>query len=168
MQTLIHPRIGSLLMLSMLLGACATSPTPPAPVEDKTAPIEREPALEADEEKDKDRKKPPKSTAATDSLLAAARQASEADNYANAIAYLERAVRLDPRNAQLWIQLSAAHLADENLPAATQHARKAIALAGADPGLTRDAWLQLADIREAQGNTAEAEAIRRRYTSISG
>lgn len=85
-----------------------------------------------------------------------------------AVTYLERAVRIDPRNATLWIELSAAHLADNNLAAANQHVRKAIALAGQDQALTRAAWLQMADIREAEGNRSEADAIRRRFAALRG
>ena len=110
----------------------------------------------------------PQSTAATATLLAAAKTAIEDDQPRNAVAYLERAVRIDPRNPELWIKLSAAHLADGNIAAANQHARKAIALAGDNDMLVRDAWLQMADIRDVEGNTAEARAIRRRYRSVSG
>ena len=85
-----------------------------------------------------------------------------------AITYLERAVRIDPRNAELWTELSAAHLADNNLAAANQHVRKAIALAGDDPALSRSAWLQMADIRQAEGNRSEADAIRRRFSAVRG
>ena len=135
------------------------------------APIEREPSVQADP--------PPgatasgstpdvRPTAATASLLAAAEAATERQSYTDAISYLERAVRIEPRNAQLWIELSNAHLASGNTVAANQHVRKAIALAGEDPELTRHAWLQLADVREAEGNLSEARAIRRRYASMRG
>ncbi len=105
---------------------------------------------------------------ATATLLAAADKASEARDHTAAITYLERAVRLEPRNADLWIKLSRSHLDDENYPAAIQHARKAIALASDNPLLRRAAWLQLADIKEAQGQTQEASAIRRQHQSLRG
>lgn len=151
------------LSLALIISACASAPKIPPDIEDaQSAPIEGGPGTDPDLEPE------PTSTAAINTLIAAAAEASEAHNYDNAIAHLMRGLRIAPRNAQLWIQLSAAHLADENIPAATQHARKAIALAGEDVGLTRSAWLQLAEIYEAQGNISEAKSIRRRYRFIRG
>ncbi len=110
----------------------------------------------------------PDTSAATLALLTAAQTAMADAQPQTAVTYLERAVRIDPRNATLWIELSAAHLADNNLAAANQHARKAIALAGQDRTLTRAAWLQMADIRDAEGNNGEADAIRRRFAAVRG
>jgi len=156
--------IRRLTPLVVLLSACTSMPATPPTVEDRQPPpIERDPVAVADSRDEVDR-----STAATATLLAAAHDAAELSDHDSAIAYLERAVRIEPRNAELWIALSDAHLAAANLAAATQHARKAIALAGADERLVRQAWLQLADIREAQGNLSEARAIRRRYQSMRG
>ena len=158
-----------LMCLAICLSACASGPTtPPQVKESSTAPIQRESEPVAEMETEADVEPIPQSTAATATLLAAAKTAIEDDQPRNAVAYLERAVRIDPRNPQLWIKLSAAHLADGNLAAANQHARKAIALAGDNDVLVRDAWLQMADIRDAEGNTAEARSIRQRYRSVSG
>jgi tetratricopeptide (TPR) repeat protein len=137
--------------------------TPPTVEDRQPPPIERDPVAVVDSRDEVDT-----STAATTTLLAAAHNAGKLNDHDGAIAYLERAVRIEPRNAELWIALSDAHLAAANLAAATQHARKAIALAGADERLVRQAWLQLADIREAQGNLSEARAIRSRYQSMRG
>lgn len=151
------------LALTLIISACASGPKIPPIIEDaQTAPIERDPKSDPELEPE------PNTTAAINSLMAAASRSSEEHNYDNAIAHLMRGLRIAPRNTQLWIQLSAAHLADQNIPAATQHARKAIALAGEDVGLARSAWLQLANVYEAQGNVSEARAIRRRYRYIRG
>jgi len=159
-------------VLSVSLGACATSPTPPPVVAgEASAPIQREPvnrSAPAATSGPTASAATPRPTAATASLLAAANSASEQQNFGDAISYLERAVRIEPRNANLWIELSDAHLASGNTTAANQHVRKAIALAGSDPALTRLAWLQLADVREAEGNRSEARAIRRRYSRERG
>jgi Flp pilus assembly protein TadD len=164
-------RLFLIIVFSTALGACAVSPTTPPVVEDAGAPIEREPST-SDDTGDAAAAgrmtEATRPTAATASLLAAAQTASEERNFADAISYLERAVRIEPRNATLWIELSDAHLANGNTNAADQHVRKAIALAGADAALTRLAWLQLADVREAEGNLSEARAIRRRYAGLRG
>jgi cytochrome c-type biogenesis protein CcmH/NrfG len=81
---------------------------------------------------------------------------------------LERAVRIEPREALLWIRLSRAHLAQGEMRAAFQHARKAIALAGSDSSKFSAAWLQLANVFTAQGKNAEAQQIRRRFSRSSG
>ncbi len=157
----------TLLAVALLLwlSGCATPPTTPPVIEEAgTAPIERE-VVETDST---ETQSIPDTSAATVALLAQAQAAMANDVPQTAITYLERAVRIDPRNAQLWIELSAAHLADNNLAAANQHARKAIALAGNDPTLSRSAWLQMADIRQAEGNRSEADAIRRRFDAMRG
>ena len=162
--TVPRPTTLQLFVLSWLLlltVGCASNPTPPPVTEaSQPPPIERDAPQEAEA--------PPATTAATASLLAAADAALAADDEGTAITYLERAVRIAPRDAQLWTRLGQAHLRDGNLGAATQHARKAIALAGANELLTRDAWLLFADIREAEGFAAEARSIRRRYRNVRG
>ena len=152
-------RVVLVLSLTSFISACATSPTVPPIVQDaSSAPVLRDatPALE-DEAELAD------STVAIDVLLAPARSASDAEDHPTAVAHLMHGLRIEPRNVQIWIQLSAAHLADANIDAAGQHARKAIALAGQDGALIRDAWLQMAAVYEAQGKANEAKAIRRRY-----
>ena len=110
----------------------------------------------------------PATNEATQLLLAQAKQAREAEAHSDAVVYLERAIRLEPRNSALWSTLAQVHLDDGNLIAAKQHVRKAIALAGDNDGLQRSAWLTLADIREAEGAPAEAASIRRRYQTGRG
>ncbi len=155
------------LGFALLLTACASPGGPPPVVEEAgQAPIERE--TTSSDDGSGDRESRADTSSATLALVTEARSASAAENHANAVAYLERAVRIEPRNAELWIELSAAHLNNGNLAAANQHARKAIALAGSNERLGRLAWLQLADIREAEGSSAEANAIRRRYRTGEG
>ncbi|MEM9622254.1 MAG: tetratricopeptide repeat protein [Pseudomonadota bacterium] len=160
-DTVLQLRYLYLVLISLWLTACGINPTPPQ-VEDRTTqpPVERAgepPAAEV---------KPRQTTsAATASLLAAAEQASADNQHKDAIAYLERAVRIEPRDATLWLRLSAAYLANRELDAAAQHTRKAIALAR-DPDLQRDAWLQLAEIEQARGNFSEAQALRRQWQAV--
>lgn len=153
----------ALVSLCVVLGlsACSSTPTSP-PVTDinDQAPIERTPPPTA--------RPAPDTTGATTALLASAKTARASRDPASAIAYLERAIRLSPRDPDLWINLSAAHLDDQNLAAAEQHARKAIALSSAEPSLERQAWLQYADVLDAQGKTSEANGIRRRYRIVKG
>ena len=107
----------------LTLAACASAPTPnPAPSAKAPAPAveRRQPA-------------PPKTnTDATFALLSEADIALDAAQPKRAILLLERAVRIEPRNFELWIRLSRAHLATDNMNAALQHARKAFSIASPD------------------------------------
>ena len=148
----------------LTLAACASAPTPnPAPSAKAPAPAveRRQPA-------------PPKTnTDATFALLSEADIALDAAQPKRAILLLERAVRIEPRNFELWIRLSRAHLATDNMNAAMQHARKAIALADLAVGVTTataqaKAWLQYAQVLEYRGQKQEAASIRRRYGQQRG
>ena len=148
----------------LTLAACASAPTPnPAPSAKAPAPAveRRQPAS------------PKTNTDATFALLSEADIALDAAQPKRAILLLERAVRIEPRNFELWIRLSRAHLATDNMNAAMQHARKAIALADVAVGVTTataqaKAWLQYAQVLEYRGQKQEAASIRRRYGQQRG
>ena len=144
---------------TMLLAVgCSTTPVPP-PIKDAN-PITRT----ATTGKTTDGAAQ-KTKEVTRVLLARADAAGDPDD---AIALLERAIRIEPRNPKLWISLSAAHLKTSNTKAAEQHAQKAIALSAHDAALTRQAWLQLAHVLDATGHPVEANSIRRRYRNLQG
>ena len=105
---------------------------------------------------------------ATLALLAQSERAASAGDPDAAVAYLERAIRLNPRSADLWLQLARLQLANEDPEAAVQFAHKAISLAGDRVDWVRDAWLLIADARAAQGDGDTARAIRTRWQSHRG
>ena len=116
------------LIVGLLLQACTSAPQAPPPVQDASdvAPIERTSPQEPSARN---------TDAATTTLLAQAHDAMAENDQTHAIVYLERAIRINPRDAELWILLSSAHLRDENVTAAEQHARQS--------GQTRRARLTL-------------------------
>lgn len=65
-------------------------------------------------------------------LLQESREYAAAGEYPAAAASLERAVRIEPANPWLWIELARVHFASGNLAQAESHARKALSLAGPD------------------------------------
>jgi tetratricopeptide (TPR) repeat protein len=69
---------------------------------------------------------------ASESLLAQSRADRAAGNYARATASLERAVRIDPNNAILWVELAELHLQTGNSEQAALLAQKALALAAGE------------------------------------
>ncbi len=158
--------LGVLLLIAVCITGCGSNPIAPE-VEDQgqPVPIDRDP-----DENPVDGPDPTSgaSSAATESLLAAAEEAAGQQQHESAIVYLERAVRIEPRNPDLWLRLSAQYLASRSLLAAAQHAHKGIALAGDNPELQRRAWLLMADIEQAQGNFSQAQALRRRWGPVRG
>ena len=156
------------LSVCLYLTACASSPQTPAPT--RTPPSAAVPIPQPQVAKPAT---PKTKTNATFALLSNADEALDAEQPKQAILLLERAVRIEPRNFELWIRLSRAHLATNNLVAATQHARKAIALVDAGVGPSAalakaKAWSQYAEVLEYAGRQQEAAAIRRRYNKRRG
>ncbi|MBT7334602.1 MAG: hypothetical protein HN856_09535 [Gammaproteobacteria bacterium] len=147
-----------------LLTACTSTPIkpeglPPAPQES------RPPASAANHGVPKPTNSP---HSATEILLARAQETKQQGDVLATISHLERAVRIDPRNPRLWIALSQAHLSNRDLSAANQYVRKAIALSHGNLAQSSQAWLQLANVREAQGKASEAASIRAKYQSTPG
>ena len=74
----------------------------------------------------------PPANAASIALLERSRGERDAGRYAAAAASLERALRIDPNNALLWIELAEVKAADGDRAQAEEMARKALTLAGND------------------------------------
>ena len=168
-MTLTIYRIAS-IFLPLLLSACASTTTKPAPARGATPITTANPAPSTPAP---NRTASPTKTSATFALLSAADEALAGKQPEQAILLMERAVRIEPRNFELWIRLSRAHLASGNLAPAIQHARKAIALAEISSSESSranqaKAWLQYAKVLDAQGNTREAASIRSRYRRQRG
>ena len=168
-MTLTIYRIAS-IFLPLLLSACASTTTKPAPARGDTPITTANPAPSTPAP---NRTASPTKTSATFALLSAADEALAGKQPEQAILLMERAVRIEPRNFELWIRLSRAHLASGNLAPAIQHARKAIALAEISSSESSranqaKAWLQYAKVLDAQGNTHEAASIRSRYRRQRG
>lgn len=168
-MTLTIYRIAS-IFLALLLSACASTTTKPAPARGNTPITTANPAPSTPAP---NRTASPTKTSATFALLSAADEALAGKQPEQAILLMERAVRIEPRNFELWIRLSRAHLASGNLAPAIQHARKAIALAEISSSESSranqaKAWLQYAKVLDAQGNTREAASIRSRYRRQRG
>lgn len=83
-----------------------------------------------------------------------------------AIAALERALRLEPRNPQVWLALAELRLAGDHARVAESMALKALALADADPDISRRAWALIAEARTTYGDTAGARQARDNAQSL--
>ena len=99
---------------------------------------------------------------AASALLRQAHSQAGAGEYAAAGATLERALRIEPDNPLLWVELGRVQLGEGNPAQADGMGRKALALATGDPAAQASAWRLIADSLHARGRTAEAlEAVQR-------
>jgi hypothetical protein len=99
---------------------------------------------------------------AVSALMTTANQSSKAGNLEAATATLERAIRIEPRNAELLYQLAVLRLKQSKPVLAEDLAKKAELLAGKDSVLKKNSWLLIAHSKEMQGDKAGAEAARQK------
>lgn len=130
--------------MAALLSACIT--LPPSDTAPGAPPAAAEPAPARSD------------NSAVVALLEAARRDTAIGRLDAAAATLERALRIEPRNASLWTQLAQVRLHQGQAPQAIQLATKSNALAGANYTLRADNWRVIGEARTSQGDHAGAEA----------
>jgi len=81
---------------------------------------------------------------------------SGSGDFAPAAATLERALRIEPDNPLLWIELGRVRLAESNAAQADALGRKALALAIGDAAAQASAWQLIAESLRARGRNGEA------------
>jgi len=112
-------RILLILVLAAGLSACAGLPGVPATPESRDVPSTPDAGDGA-------------AASPTAALLEQGRQQSAAGDYGRAAASVERALRIEPGNPYLWLELARIHRAAGNPAQAEANARKALSLAGPD------------------------------------
>lgn len=100
------------------------------------------------------------------SLIKQARAARAANKPAQAQAALERAMRIEPRNAFVWSALASTFLAQNNYAQAMSHAQKSNSLARGNIYLELDNYRTIAIARDAQGDAAGSLAAQARVDEI--
>ena len=95
-------------------------------------------------------------SAASNSLVTAAQAQLKAKNYPAAAASIERALRIEPGNPLLWIELGKVRYAEGNHVQAENMGRRAASLSKA-PQASSTAWKLIADSLRARGRTREAQ-----------
>jgi hypothetical protein len=81
---------------------------------------------------------------------------------------VERAIRLDSRDVDLWLRLARLQLSAARPAVAEQLAQRAIAMARDQRDRERQGWLLVAEAREAQGDPEGAARIRERWQTYRG
>jgi len=112
-------RMVLILVLVAGLSACAQLPGAPAMPESRDVPSTPDAGDGA-------------TASPTAALLEQGRQQSAAGDYSRAAASVERALRIEPGNPYLWLELANIHRAAGNAAQAEANARKALSLAGPD------------------------------------
>lgn len=109
----------------LLLSACATAP-------EKKIPVSSNPAVTA--------------------LADKAYINNAANQYGHAAANLERALRIEPRNARLWHELAQVRLKQEEYQQAESLALRSNRFAGGDSKLRALNWMLIAESRSERGD----------------
>jgi tetratricopeptide (TPR) repeat protein len=120
-------------------------PTPPP------APVVREPTLGA----------------ASRALVGQAQTQMATKNYVVAASSIERALRIEPDNPLLWIELGKVRLAEGNYVQAENMARKAVSMSVNAPRAQSSAWRLIADSYRARGKNLEAQEAQARADSLN-
>jgi len=149
----------------LLLSACAgprpyEPPTQPAPSEPpetvETQPGSPPTTVEPPQPLPPPAPREPVLSPASRALVDQAQAQLVSKNYAVAAGSIERALRIEPDNALLWIELAKVRAAEGNYAQAENLARKAISLSTHAPRAQARAWDVLGDVYRAQGKNNEA------------
>jgi tetratricopeptide (TPR) repeat protein len=138
-------------------GSAQPSPQTPTPPAQPPAPV---PAPSA----------PPKEfrlSAASNALVKQGRAQSLKGEYPAAIATLERALRIEPDNPLVWLELGQVHLSAKNAPQAESMARKAIALATGNPAVQASGWRLVGDAYRSRGRDLDATEAYQKANAVS-
>jgi hypothetical protein len=149
-----HARTVLILATVVLLGGCAAAtpqprqPERPAPPSGQTAPTPPGQASPApDPVPERPATAPAPAPGPTLALQRESAHAAAAGDYYRAIALLERAIRIQPADPQLWLDLARVHLRQGAHPEAEQFARKALSLTRGNYTLEQDAWVLIDQAR---------------------
>jgi len=173
------------------LAGCATTPrdAPPSPVEDRrpapvqaqhgvresapqgarpSAPAILEPSV-AEPLAPPSAQPPPQAMGTSAAVVALLRDADrelQGGNRGGAAARLERALRLEPRNALLWHRLAALRMEQGQLRMGLQLAARSNVLAGSDDRLRLRNWRLIASGRARVGDLAGARRARAKVAEL--
>lgn len=143
-------KVGLLMAATLFLSGCAGQEHVERPA--RPAPVSRPTPTPAPVEASIDAPAPvatpshgsvavPKEGQAAGTLLARARQNVQAGQFAKAEMMLERALRLEPRNARLWQEMAQVKYGQKDYGQVVQLCIKSNSLAGKDYGLIKQNWL---------------------------
>jgi tetratricopeptide (TPR) repeat protein len=104
--------------------------------------------------------------AAASALVAQAHRQAAAGDPQPAIGSIERALRIEPDNPLLWIELGEIHESAGHFDQAAGMGHKALQLATGDPHAQSASWHLIADSLKARGRNGEAAEAQRRADEL--
>lgn len=163
------------ILICLLITGCAGAPmrsestrTVPVPIDEPLAESETAGPKEESVAKIRAYEPPakvqarPAHSSAVGTLLATAQQQEARGDTDAAVITIERALRIEPRNAHLWNRLAHLRLTQKRLGQAADIALKSNALAGSDNELKRANWYLIARARREAGDVAGARVAKRK------
>jgi Flp pilus assembly protein TadD len=124
---------------------------PPAPPEPPSTPAARQFQLGA----------------ASRALVTQAQSQAKGGDFGQASATIERALRIEPENPLLWIELGRMRLGGGDAEQADAMGHKALALGTGDPSAQSNAWHLIADSLQARGSNSQAAEAERRAAGFA-
>jgi len=158
-----RPRLAVLAAVALLGGCPAAAPRTAAPgLPGSDAPANGSPSGGAPPAVPRPPPPPPREnhlSPATRSLVAQAQTLAAHGDLDGASSTLDRALRIEPSNPLLWIELGRLRLAEGDAHQAEGCGRKALALASGDQAAQKQAGRLLADALRAQQRNQEAHDL---------
>jgi len=107
-------------------------------------------------------------SAASRSLVAQAQTQRKKGDLPGATVSLERALRIEPNNPLLWIEMGRLRMDQQNYPQAESMGRKALSMSVGDPRTQSSAWLLISDSLKARGRNPQAQDALAKSKELSG
>lgn len=171
-------RLSCILAAALIVSACAapqpsTRPAPPRPVPapPERPPVETQPVppperVEQPQPLPAPVMREPTLSAASRALVGQAQAQMASRNYAVAASSIERALRIEPDNPLLWIELGKVRQAEGNYVQAENMGRKAASMSVNSPRANSAAWSLIAESLRARGKNVEAQAAQARADGV--
>jgi len=162
-----------LVLVMLLLSACAEQATKSVvlvPVEERNAPTSKSQTIKnkpVKTENKASRKVNKQQEPVIIALLGDADKYSEQGQSAKAAATIERALRIEPRNAVLWHRLSMVRFQQQQWQQTIAMARKSNALAASNNSLKSKNWGLIAKAYDKLGDKHKADEARNKQTDQS-
>ena len=147
-------------------GPVLTTPTETLPPPSGTA----EPVIEAPAPslpRERPRVAPATLGPASKALVTQAQAQRKKGDLPGASVSLERALRIEPNNPLLWIEMGRLRMDQHNYPQAENMGRKALAMSVGDDRTQSAAWLLIADSLRARGKNPQAQEALERSRALS-
>lgn len=150
-------------------GEVPSTPVPEQPPEQptQTQPVPEPPQIEPQPIPEPVVREPVLNSASR-ALVGQAQTQLASKNFAVAASTIERALRIEPGNPLLWIELGKVRQAEGNYSQAENMGRKAVSMAANAPRAQAAAWRLIAESHIARGNNVQAREAQARAEQLAG